>query len=103
MLSNSWRSRGWPGLRQSDVSTVKPSGRQSSEGGGGVPMAGVLGGGGGVAKKLLRDDVVLMVGLAGAEGWCSVRSTVRPSGGGVRAHRRCGGRRSGARKRNWMG
>jgi hypothetical protein len=48
------------------VSTTKPSGQRSSEGGGGVPVAGVPEGGGGVAGKLLRDDVVLLVGLAGA-------------------------------------
>jgi hypothetical protein len=66
-----------------DVSTAKPSGRRSSEGGGGVLVAGVPGGGGGVARKLPRDDVVLLVPLAGAEGWCSVGSTARPSGGGA--------------------
>jgi hypothetical protein len=44
-------------------------------------MAGVPEGGEGVARMLLRDDVVLLVPLAGAEGWCSVGSTVRPSGG----------------------
>jgi hypothetical protein len=33
------------------------------------------------AGKLLRDDVLLLVPLAGAEGWCSVGSTVRPNGG----------------------
>jgi hypothetical protein len=63
------------------VLMAKPSGPRSSEGGGGVPVAGVLGGGGGVARKLLRDDVVLLVPLAGAEGRCSVGSTARPSGG----------------------
>jgi hypothetical protein len=31
------------------------------------------------AGKLLRDDVVLLVPLAGAEGWCSVGSTARPN------------------------
>jgi hypothetical protein len=35
------------------------------------------------AGKLLRDDVVLLVPLAGAEGWCSVESTARPNGGGA--------------------
>jgi hypothetical protein len=35
----------------------------------------VLEGGEEAAGKLLRDDVVLLVPLAGAEGRCSVRST----------------------------
>jgi hypothetical protein len=65
------------------VSTAKPSGRRSSESGGSVLVAGRLGGGGGVARKLLRDDVVLLVPLAGAEGRCSVGSMARPSGGGA--------------------
>jgi hypothetical protein len=46
-------------------------------------MAGVPEGGEEAARKLLRDDVVLMAPLAEAEGWCSVGSTVRPSGGGA--------------------
>jgi hypothetical protein len=49
----------------------------------GVPVAGGQEGSGGVARKLPRDDVVLMVGLAGAEGLCSGESTARPSGGGA--------------------
>jgi hypothetical protein len=49
----------------------------------GVPVAGGQEGGGGVARKLPRDDVVLMVGLAGAEGLWSGESTARPSGGGA--------------------
>jgi hypothetical protein len=40
-------------------------------------------GGEGVARTLMRDDVVQLVPLAGAEGRCSVGSTVRPSGGGA--------------------
>jgi hypothetical protein len=59
-------------------------------GGGGAPR-GVVGvlvarmpeGGEEAAGKLLRDDVVLLVPLAGAEGRCSVGSTARPSGGGA--------------------
>jgi hypothetical protein len=39
-------------------------------------------GGGGVAGKLLRDDVVLLVGLAGAREQWIAGTTVRPSGGG---------------------
>jgi hypothetical protein len=65
------------------VSMAKPSGRRSSEGGGGVPVAGVPEGGGEAAGKLLRDDVVLLVPLAGAERRCSVGSTAGPSGGGA--------------------
>jgi hypothetical protein len=63
------------------ISTAKPSGRRSSEGGGGVPVAGVPEGGEEAAGKLLRDDVVLLVPLTGAEGLCSGESTARPSGG----------------------
>jgi hypothetical protein len=63
----------------------------ASRGGDGVPVAGVPEGGEEAARKLLRDDVVLMVPLAEAEGRCSAGSTARPSGGGARAHRRCGG------------
>jgi hypothetical protein len=35
------------------------------------------------ARKLLRDDMVLMVPLAEAEGRYSVGSTARPSAGGA--------------------
>jgi hypothetical protein len=35
------------------------------------------------ARKLLREDVVLLVPLAGAEGLYSGESTARPSGGGA--------------------
>jgi hypothetical protein len=65
------------------VSTAKPSGRRSSEGGGSVPEAGVPEGGEEAVGKLLRDDVVLLVPLAGAERLCSGESTSRPSGGGA--------------------
>jgi hypothetical protein len=65
------------------VSTANRDGRRSSEGGGGVLVAGVPEGGEEAAGKLLRDDVVLLVPLAGAEGLCSGKSTVRPSGGGA--------------------
>jgi hypothetical protein len=43
-----------------------------------------------VARKLPRDDVVLVVCLAGAERRRGVGTTARPSGGGARAHRRYG-------------
>jgi hypothetical protein len=71
-------------------STVDRGGRRSFEGGDGVPVAGGQESGGEVARKLSRGDVVLVVCLAGAERWRSVRTTVRPSGGGARAHRRSG-------------
>jgi hypothetical protein len=57
---------------------------------GSVPVAGVQESGMEVARKLPRDDVVLVVCLAGAERRWSVGTTTRPSGGGARAHRRCG-------------
>jgi hypothetical protein len=44
-------------------------------------VAGVLEGGEEAAGKLLRNDVVLLVLLADAEGLCGGNSTVRPSGG----------------------
>jgi hypothetical protein len=50
--------------------------------GAGVPVAGVLEGSGEVARELPRDDMVLMVHLAGAERRRIVRTTARPSGGG---------------------
>jgi hypothetical protein len=63
--------------------------RRRTETGGGaprdvdsVPVAGGQESGGGVARKLPRDDVVLMVGLAGARGQWIAGTTVRPSGGG---------------------
>jgi hypothetical protein len=65
------------------VSTAKPSRRRSSEGGGDVPMAGVPEGGEEAAGKLLRDDVVVLVGLAGARGQWIAGTTARPSGGGA--------------------
>jgi hypothetical protein len=50
--------------------------------GGGVPVAGGQESGGEVARKLPRDDVVLMVHLAGAERRWIVGTMARPSGGG---------------------
>jgi hypothetical protein len=51
--------------------------RKGADGGapsddGGVPVAGGQESGGEVARKLPRDDVVLMVYLAGAERWWSL-------------------------------
>jgi hypothetical protein len=57
---------------------------------GSVPVAGVQESGRELARKLPRDDVVLVVCLAGAERRQSVGTTARPSGGGARVHRRCG-------------
>jgi hypothetical protein len=51
-----------------------------------------------VARKLPRDDVVLVVCLAGVERQRSVGTTARPSGGGARAHWRCGTGCSSAEK-----
>jgi hypothetical protein len=48
----------------------------------GVPMAGVPEDGGEVARELPRDDVVLMVCLAGAKRWWIDGTAARPSGGG---------------------
>jgi hypothetical protein len=56
----------------------------------GVPVAEVPEDGGEVARKLPRDDVVLVVCLAGAERRQSDGMMARPSGGGARAHQRCG-------------
>jgi hypothetical protein len=58
------------------------AGGGASRGGVGVPVAGVPEGGGEVAGKLLRDDVVLMVCLAGAKRRWIDGTTARPSGGG---------------------
>jgi hypothetical protein len=62
--------------------------RRTGAGGGGprdgvgVPVAGVLEGGGEVVGELPRDDVVLMVHLAGAKRQSITGTTARPSGGG---------------------
>jgi hypothetical protein len=86
MFRSSRRSRGCPvsGKR----GTVAAYRRRTEAGGGaprdvdGVPVAGGQESGGGVARKLPRDDVVLMVGLAGARGQWIAGTTARPSGGG---------------------
>jgi hypothetical protein len=59
------------------------AGGGAPRGGDGVPVAGGQESGGEVARKLPRDDVVLMVCLAGAERRRSVGTTARPSGGGA--------------------
>jgi hypothetical protein len=48
-----------------------------------VSAAKVPEGGEEAAGKLLRNDLVLLVPLAGAEGLCCGESTARPSGGGA--------------------
>jgi hypothetical protein len=74
--------------------------RRGSEDGGGVPVAGVQEHDGEVAGKLLREDVALMVSLLRAESGWSIGTTVRPSGGGGRAHRHHGPGCVGAREWN---
>jgi hypothetical protein len=80
-------------LRKRGAETAGP--RRTGAGGGalrgdnGVPVAEVLEDGGEVVRKLPRDDVVLVVCLAGAERRRSGGTMARPSGGGARAHRRC--------------
>jgi hypothetical protein len=66
------------------------AGGRAPRGGDGVPVAGGQDSGGEVARKLPRDDVVLVVCLAGAERQWKVGTTARPSGSGARAHRRGG-------------
>jgi hypothetical protein len=59
------------------------AGGRAPRGGDGVLVAGGQESNGEVARKLPRGDVVLVVCLAGAERRRSVRTTVRPSGGGA--------------------
>jgi hypothetical protein len=66
------------------------AGGRASRNDDGVPVAGVPEDSGEVARKLPRDDVLLVVCLAGAERRRSGETTARPSGSGARAHRRCG-------------
>jgi hypothetical protein len=69
----------------------------------GVPVAGGQEGGGGVARKLPRDDVVLMVGLAGARGQWITGTTARPSGGGSSSSSALWSGQSSTGDRNWVG
>jgi hypothetical protein len=86
MLRDSWRSRGWPGLRQRGA--VAAYRRRTGTGGGGprdvvgVPVAGGQEGSGEVVRELPRDDVVLTVCLARAKRRWIDGTTARPSGGG---------------------
>jgi hypothetical protein len=74
---------GWIGWRRGGRtgSTGTEAHRRRGSDGEVVPVTGVPKGGEEVAEKLLRDDVVLLVPLAGAEGLCNGVSTMRPSGG----------------------
>jgi hypothetical protein len=91
---SSRRSRGWPGLGKRRAEA--PSRRRTGAGGGaprdddGVSVAGGHESGGEVARQLPCDDVVLVVCLVGAERRRGSGTTVRPSGGGTRAHRHGG-------------
>jgi hypothetical protein len=58
------------------------AGGGAPRGGVGVPVAGVPEGGREVARELLRDDVVLLVCLAGAKRQWINGTMARPSGGG---------------------
>jgi hypothetical protein len=71
--------------------------------GNGVPVAGVPEGSGEVARQLLRDDVVLVVCLAGTRRQWIAGTTARPSGGGSSSSQALWSGRSGARERNWAG
>jgi hypothetical protein len=83
---SSRRSRGWPGLGKRGTEAVYR--RRTGAGGGasrdvdGVPVAGGQESGRGVARQLLRDDVVLVVCLAGVKRRWIDGTTTRPSGGG---------------------
>jgi hypothetical protein len=78
---------GWPVLRKRGAEMAGQ--RRTGAGGGaprnddGVPVAGVPEDGGEVARKLPRDDVVLVVCLAGAERRRSGGTTASPSSGGA--------------------
>jgi hypothetical protein len=56
-----------------------------------------------VARKLPRDDVVLMVCLAGAKRWRSVGMIARPSGGGSSSSPAQWSGQSSTGERNWAG
>jgi hypothetical protein len=77
---------GWPLLgKRGIVAAIRwrtGASGDAPRGGDGVLVAGGLESGREVARKLPRDDVVLMVHLAGAERRWIVGTTARPSGGG---------------------
>jgi hypothetical protein len=85
------------------VSTANRDGRRRSEGGGSVLVARVSKGGEEAAGKLLRDDVVLLVPLAGARGQWIAGTTARPSGGGSPSSSALWSGQSSAGDRNWVG
>jgi hypothetical protein len=101
------RSREWPVFGKRG--TVAAYRRRTETGGGsprdvvGVPVAGGQEGSGGIARKLPQDDVVLMVGLAGARGqWIAV-TTTRPSDGGSSSSPALWSGQSSAGDRIWVG
>jgi hypothetical protein len=86
------------------------AGRRRTEMGGGgprdvngVPVAGGQESGREVAGKLLRDDVVLVVCLAGVKRRWIDGTTARPSGGGSSSSPALWSGRSSAGERNWAG
>jgi hypothetical protein len=91
---SSRRSWGWLLLRKRGTEAAcrrrTGAGGGAPRGGDGVSVARGQESGGELARKLPRDDVVLMVCLAGAERQRNIGTMVRPSGGGARAHRRGG-------------
>jgi hypothetical protein len=88
------KSRGWPvlGKRGAEAASQRRTGAGGGtpRGGDGIPVAGGQESGGEVARQLPRDDVVLVVCLAGAERQRSGGMTARPRSGGTQAHRHCG-------------
>jgi hypothetical protein len=101
------RSRGWPVLGKRGAEAVyrrrTGAGGGAPRGGDGVPMAGGQESGGEVARQLPRDDMVLVVCLAGAERRRSGRTMARPSGGGSSSSPARWSGRSSAGEQNWAG
>jgi hypothetical protein len=98
---------GWPVLEkrgnEAAVRRRTGAGGRAPRDGDGVPVAGGQESGGLVARKLSRDDVVLMVCLAGAERRQIVGTTARPSGGGAPSSPAQWSGRSSVGERNWVG
>jgi hypothetical protein len=92
-------------LEQKKKSQIRPCRLSTATGGSvhGVLRAGMPEGGGEVVEELLQIGVVLLVPLAGVERLCVSRSIGGRAAAELGAHRRCGGCRSGARKRNLVG